>query len=156
MVRPRLAALAVLSALVLAGCGTGAKPAGAGVLDCGTGKTAANVPVEIEVDRGQVSCPTAMQVLSAGQDRPVRLLLVAPGLLRVIVQLLPSQCSASVCCTPELLTECPTAVQAFADVQDTPVRALGAPPGLAGRSIVQPVLAVHCSASVASAPELLT
>ena len=62
MVRPRLAALAVLSALVLAGCGTGAKPAGAGVQECGTGKTAANVPVEIEVDRGQVSCPTAMQV----------------------------------------------------------------------------------------------
>jgi len=61
MVRPRLAALVVLSALVLAGCGAG-KPATAAVQDCGTGKTAANVPIEIEVDRGQVSCQTAMQV----------------------------------------------------------------------------------------------
>lgn len=60
MVRPRLAALAVLAALVLAGCA--AKPAPVTVQDCGTGKTAANVPVEIEVDRGQVSCPVAMQV----------------------------------------------------------------------------------------------
>jgi hypothetical protein len=65
MVRPRLAALAALGALpalLLAGCGGGAKPAGATVQVCGTGKTAANVPVEIEVDRGQVSCPAAMQV----------------------------------------------------------------------------------------------
>ncbi|HEY7325238.1 MAG TPA: hypothetical protein VH520_10475 [Streptosporangiaceae bacterium] len=66
MVRPRIAALAALSALVpaallLAGCGAG-KPAAAAIQDCGTGKTAANVPVEIEVDRGQVSCQTAMQV----------------------------------------------------------------------------------------------
>lgn len=65
MVRPRLAALAALSVLVLAGCGTGTKSAGAEVQDCGTGRTAANVPVEIEVDRGQVSCPTAMQVEAA-------------------------------------------------------------------------------------------
>ena len=62
MVRPRLAALAALSVLALAGCGTAGKPAAAVVQDCGTGKTAANVPVEIEVDRGQVSCQTAMQV----------------------------------------------------------------------------------------------
>lgn len=62
MVRLRLAALAVLSALVLAGCGAGARPTAAAVQDCGTAKTAANVPVEIEVDRGQVSCLTAMQV----------------------------------------------------------------------------------------------
>jgi hypothetical protein len=61
MVRPRIAALAALSALVLAGCGAG-KPTAAAVQNCGTGKTAANVPVEIEVDRGQVSCQTAMQV----------------------------------------------------------------------------------------------
>ena len=64
MVRPRLAALAVLSALVLAGCATG-KPATAAVQDCGTGKTAANVPIEIEVDRGEVSCQIAMQVEAA-------------------------------------------------------------------------------------------
>ncbi len=62
MLRLRLPALAVLSALVLAGCGTGAQPTAAAVQDCGTTKTAANVPVEIEVNRGQVSCPTAMQV----------------------------------------------------------------------------------------------
>ena len=61
MVRPRLAALAALSALVLVGCGAGAKPA-ATVQACGTGRTAANVPVEVEVDRGQVSCSAAMLV----------------------------------------------------------------------------------------------
>jgi len=62
MARPRPAVLVVLSALVLAGCAAGTKPAAAGIHDCGAGKTAANVPVEIEVDRGQVSCPAAMQV----------------------------------------------------------------------------------------------
>lgn len=61
MVPLRLAALAVLSAFVLAGCGGGTKPA-ATVQDCGTGKTAGNVPVEIEVNRGQVTCQTAMQI----------------------------------------------------------------------------------------------
>jgi hypothetical protein len=60
MVRPCIAALAVLSALALAGCRAGQSTAS--VQNCGTGKTAANVPVEIEVDRGQVSCQTAMQV----------------------------------------------------------------------------------------------
>ena len=64
MVRPRIAALAVLSALALAGCGSG-KPTAAAVQDCGTGRTAANVPIEIEVDRGQVTCQTAMQVEAA-------------------------------------------------------------------------------------------
>jgi hypothetical protein len=49
-------------ALALAGCGTGGKPLGAAIQDCGTTRTAANVPVEITVDRGQVTCPTAMQV----------------------------------------------------------------------------------------------
>jgi hypothetical protein len=70
MVRPRHAARAALSVLVLgalctlvlAGCGTSATPTAAAVQDCGTGKTAADVPVEIEVDRGQVPCSTAMQV----------------------------------------------------------------------------------------------
>jgi hypothetical protein len=70
MVRLRLAALAALSALVLAGCGTGAKPPVAVVQVCGTGKTAANVPVQIEVNRGQVSCQTAMQV-EAGYARAI-------------------------------------------------------------------------------------
>src|SRR4249920_3075364 len=62
---PVLAALAVG---MVAGCGavTSAKPAGAGTLGptarsapltgCGTTRTAAGVPVEIEVDRGQVRC----------------------------------------------------------------------------------------------------
>jgi hypothetical protein len=53
-------ACAVASALMLAGCGAGAKPAA--ILDCGTSHTAANVPVEIEVDRGQVACSAALQV----------------------------------------------------------------------------------------------
>ena len=64
MVRLRPAALAVLSAAVLAGCGA-AKPTAPAVQDCGTGKTAANVPIEIEVNRGQVTCQTAMQVEAA-------------------------------------------------------------------------------------------
>jgi hypothetical protein len=63
----RRVALAVLACalpavLALAGCATAAKPPAATVQDCGTGRTAANVPVEIEVDRGQVSCSAAMQV----------------------------------------------------------------------------------------------
>ena len=64
MVRPHPAPLAVLFALLLAGCAAGNKPAAA-VQNCGTSKTAANVPVEIEVNRGQVTCPAAMQVEAA-------------------------------------------------------------------------------------------
>ncbi|MGH3302308.1 MAG: hypothetical protein ACRDOK_11615 [Streptosporangiaceae bacterium] len=55
-------ACALASGLALAGCGTGPRPSTATVQDCGTGLTAANVPVEIEVDRGQVTCSAAMQV----------------------------------------------------------------------------------------------
>ncbi len=55
-------AVVAMCALALAGCGTGAKPTAATVQDCGTSRTAASVPVEIEVDRGQVSCSVAMQV----------------------------------------------------------------------------------------------
>jgi hypothetical protein len=54
-------ACALASMLGLAGCGSGAKPT-ASVQDCGTGRTAANVPVEIEVYRGQVACAAALQV----------------------------------------------------------------------------------------------
>jgi len=43
----------------LAGCGGTAK---ATPQACGTGRTAANVPIEIEVNRGQVSCAVAMAV----------------------------------------------------------------------------------------------
>ncbi len=62
--RVALATLAstLAAVLALAGCGSGAKPLAAVVQDCGTIRTAANVPVEIEVDRGQVTCGAAMQV----------------------------------------------------------------------------------------------
>jgi len=48
-------------ALALTGCG-GASKAAVHPQACGTGRTAANVPVEIEVNRGKVSCATAMTV----------------------------------------------------------------------------------------------
>jgi hypothetical protein len=69
--------LALLAAGLLAGCGAGAsaKPASSGrpstpgpaitgkpVAKCGTARTAAGVPVEIEVERGSVPCRTALAV----------------------------------------------------------------------------------------------
>ncbi len=54
-------ACALASTVTLAGCGAGAKPA-ATIQDCGTSHTAANVPVEVEVDRGEVACSAALQV----------------------------------------------------------------------------------------------
>ena len=78
--RPRPAAapvLAVLAVGMLAGCGavTGAKPAGAGtqgadgsavagvpLTDCGTTRTSAGVPVEIEIEHGPVPCGAALAV----------------------------------------------------------------------------------------------
>lgn len=66
VVRLRAAVLAALCAVALVGCATGAtKQAAATIQDCGTSRTAANVPVEIKVDRGQVSCSTALQVEAA-------------------------------------------------------------------------------------------
>ena len=79
MRRSRLAAaaLAALAALAgLAGCGTaaGARPSAnasggltAGQLAppraiCGTARTAANVPVIIEVEKGSAACPLAMRI----------------------------------------------------------------------------------------------
>ncbi len=47
-------------ALLLAGCG--GAPKAASPQACGAGRTAANVPVEIEVNRGQVSCAVALTV----------------------------------------------------------------------------------------------
>jgi len=47
--RFRHALIALGCALTLAGCGGGTKPTATGVQDCGTGHTAANVPVEVEV-----------------------------------------------------------------------------------------------------------
>jgi len=59
-------------ALALAGCGGGGKghpaagpsasPSAKGLPACGTTKTAANVPVIIEVHRGKVDCDEAMTV----------------------------------------------------------------------------------------------
>ena len=49
----------VAVALSLTGCG-GSSKASVHAQACGTGHTAANVPVEIEVNRGQVSCAAAM------------------------------------------------------------------------------------------------
>jgi len=65
------AAVAIL--LAAAGCGspatssaasasTGSAGAGAGMTVCGTTRTAANVPVHIQIARGQVSCATALKV----------------------------------------------------------------------------------------------
>jgi hypothetical protein len=68
-------ALAVLTASAAAGCGpakgsspgTGAQggtqpPAGGAAAQCGTVRTAAGVPVVIEVQRGRVGCRAAMAV----------------------------------------------------------------------------------------------
>ena len=78
--RPRLAAIPVLAVLavgMLAGCGavSGARPAGAGtqgaaasavvstpLTGCGTTRTSAGVPVEIEVEHGPVPCRAALAV----------------------------------------------------------------------------------------------
>ena len=51
---------AIALALPLTGCGS--PKAAVRPQSCGTGRTAANVPVEIEVNRGQVSCAVAMTV----------------------------------------------------------------------------------------------
>jgi hypothetical protein len=63
---------AAVAAILLAvvGCGspatssagTGATGAAAGMTVCGTTRTAANVPVHIQIARGQVSCATALKV----------------------------------------------------------------------------------------------
>lgn len=61
-----LAALAVGVAVALSGCGHQAKAGNAShvtsVTKCGMTRTAANVPVRIEVTKGQVSCTDAMAV----------------------------------------------------------------------------------------------
>jgi hypothetical protein len=52
---------ALAAMLGLAACSSGAKPASS-IQDCGTSRSAANVPVEIEVYRGQVGCAAALQI----------------------------------------------------------------------------------------------
>jgi hypothetical protein len=62
--------LAAALLITAAGCGshaakpvgTTAKAKGTGVIACGTTRTAANVPVNIQIARGQVSCATALAV----------------------------------------------------------------------------------------------
>jgi len=56
---------------LLAGCNSGSQPSAspsastAKAIACGQGKTAADVPVNIEVTRGQVSCAAALAVMKA-------------------------------------------------------------------------------------------
>jgi len=58
-----LAAVVIVGVLALAGCGGGSKAnAASNVQNCGPSKTAANVPVEVEIYRGSVSCGVAMKV----------------------------------------------------------------------------------------------
>ena len=58
-----LAAMMIACVLALAGCGGGSKAnASSNVQNCGASKTAANVPVEVEIYRGTVSCAAAMKV----------------------------------------------------------------------------------------------
>lgn len=59
----RLAVVVIVGALAAAGCGGSAAPkAAASPQACGASRTAANVPVEVEVSHGQVSCAVAMTV----------------------------------------------------------------------------------------------
>jgi hypothetical protein len=58
-----LATMLMAGTLALTGCASGAQPtAGGGATDCGTSHTAANVPVEVTVEHGQVSCAVALAV----------------------------------------------------------------------------------------------
>ncbi len=72
---PAVLALAMLAGCALTGCGAGGPakrtastsaaqsplPAATGHR-CGTGKTAADVPILVEVGQGPVGCPTAMKI----------------------------------------------------------------------------------------------
>ena len=64
LTRAGLAAVAAgLGLGVLAGCGTpGAASAPGAAQTCGTTRTGANVPVIVTIDRGSVSCATALRV----------------------------------------------------------------------------------------------
>jgi hypothetical protein len=57
-----VAAVLLVTAAALTGCGGNTPAAAAGPRACGTSRTAANVPVIVEVHRGQVSCAVAMTV----------------------------------------------------------------------------------------------
>jgi hypothetical protein len=57
-----LAVIAVTLAAAVAGCGSSPGKTDTAAVSCGTARTAANVPVHIQVVRGQVACGTAMGV----------------------------------------------------------------------------------------------
>jgi hypothetical protein len=58
-----VAVAAMLLTAAVAGCGSSpGKSQSTAAVSCGTTKTAANVPVHIQVVRGQVACATALQV----------------------------------------------------------------------------------------------
>lgn len=57
-----LAIAALAASVLLGGCGPAAKPRAATAENCGTTRTAANVPVLVEVDKGQLACSVAMSV----------------------------------------------------------------------------------------------
>jgi hypothetical protein len=52
----------LVPALAVTACGSSTKPKAAAPVKCGTGHTAANTPVEVEVMRGHVACSVALQV----------------------------------------------------------------------------------------------
>jgi hypothetical protein len=56
------AVVAVACVLAVAGCGGSKANAASRVQSCGASKTAANVPVNVEIYRGTVSCSVAMTV----------------------------------------------------------------------------------------------
>jgi hypothetical protein len=57
-----LAAMIMTGTLALAACST--QSAAARATDCGTSHTAAKVPIEVAVERGQISCTAALAVES--------------------------------------------------------------------------------------------
>jgi len=57
-----LAAMVIACVLALAGCGGSKANAASSVQNCGASKTAADVPVEVEIYRGTLSCTVAIQV----------------------------------------------------------------------------------------------
>jgi hypothetical protein len=75
LTRPARIALAAVVLMLAAGCNAGTvsaghpsasgTPAGVAMTICGTTRTAANVPVNIEIAQGPVSCSTAMAVEQA-------------------------------------------------------------------------------------------
>jgi hypothetical protein len=58
----RIAAGALITAIAVAGCGGGSPKAATKPQSCGTSRTAANVPIVVEVHHGHVSCAMAMTV----------------------------------------------------------------------------------------------